>query len=249
MDRRGLMPDVMNGMRVALLQIFEMVERLFPIKEPDVLGLGRGESSYRPTQVNEMRLDRRVHRVHPDLAGQIVRLPRIARTARRHDVGPVVRAAARERDQVIARQGFTRLELDLKAAAVLAAVAIARKEKGVRHLAAETTGDVNEAREANDHWTRKRQSLGPNDAIGVSLDDLGLSINHQPQGAAQRNHRQRFKRSIQCQTTNDQALLLGKPTKIYNWYTTAINTTPAVAGNSLCSRETSLAGPLNSIGE
>jgi hypothetical protein len=75
---------------------------------------------------------------------------------------------------------------------------------------------VNEAHEADDDGTRKRQSLGPNDAIGVSLDDFRLSINNQPQGAAKRNHRQGLKRSIQCQTTNDQALLLEKLTKIYN---------------------------------
>jgi hypothetical protein len=117
---------------------------------------------------------------------------------------------------VIARKRFTRLELDLEAAAVLTAIAIARKEEGVRHLAAEPSRDVNEAHKADDHRTRKRQSFGPNDTIGVSLDDFRLSINNQPQGAAKRNHRQGLKRSIQCQTTNDQALLPGKPTKIYN---------------------------------
>jgi hypothetical protein len=165
--------------------------------------------------MHEVWLDRRVHRVHPDLARQIVRLPRVARTARRHDVGPVVRAAAGERDQVVTGQRFARLELDLKATAVLAAIPIARKEKGVRHLAAEPAGDVNESREADDHRTRKGQSLGSNDAISVCLDDLRFPIDHQPQGAAQRNHRQGLERSIQCQTTNDQALLLGKPANIY----------------------------------
>jgi len=108
---------------------------------------------------------------------------------------------------------------------------------------------VNEAHEADNHRTRKRQLLGTNDAIGIRLDDLRLSINHQPQGAAQRNHGQRLERSIQCQTTNDQALLLGKPTKIDNCYTTSIATTPAVAGNSFYTSKTSIAGPLNSIAE
>jgi hypothetical protein len=210
------MRDVMNSMRVPLLQIFQMVERLFPVKELDVLRLGRGQSAYGPAEVHEMRLDRSVHRVHPDLARQIVRLFRVARAARGDDVGPVVRSATGKRNQVIARQRFTRLELDLEAATVLTAIAIARKEEGVRHLAAESARDVNEAHEADDDGTRKRQSLGPNDAIGVSLDDFRLSINNQPQGAAKRNHRQGLKRSIQCQTTNDQALLPEKLTKIYN---------------------------------
>ena len=187
------MSDVMHHMRVPLLQIFQMVERLFPIKELDVFRLGRGQSAYGPAEVHEVGLDGSVHRVHPDLARKIVRLPRVARAARGHDVGPVVRSATGERNQVIARKRFTRLELDLESAAVLTAIAIARKKKGVRDLAAEPAGDVNEAREADDHRTRKRQSLGPNDAIGVSLDDLRFSVDDQPQGAAQRNHRQGLK--------------------------------------------------------
>ena len=87
-----------------MLEILEMVQRLFPVKQPDVLRLRRGESAHRPRQVHEVGLDRRVHRVHPDFVRQQVRLARIARAAGGDDVRPVVGAAARERNEMIARQ-------------------------------------------------------------------------------------------------------------------------------------------------
>src|SRR5947209_6699473 len=121
---------------------------------------------------------------------------------------------------MIAGQRLARLELDLETATVLAAIPIAREEEGVRNLAAETTRDVNEARQANDRWTRQRQLLRANDTIRISFDNFCFAIDDESQGATQWYHRQRLERSIQCQTTNDQALLLGKPTQIYNWYYT-----------------------------
>src|SRR6266568_7199960 len=126
---------------------------------------------------------------------------------------------------MVAREGFARFELDLKASAVLAAVPVARKQEGVRHLSAEAARDVDEARQPNHSRTRKRQPLGSNYTLKICLDDLRLPIDHQPQCAAQRHHRQRLERSIQCQTANDQALLLGKPTKIYNSYNTTTRLT------------------------
>jgi hypothetical protein len=41
-----------------------------------------------------------------------------------------------------------------------------------------------EPHEANYGRTRDRQPLGTDNAIGICLDDLRLSIDHQPQGAA-----------------------------------------------------------------
>src|SRR5688572_9806757 len=97
------MTDAMR-VRMPVLQLLEMVERLFAVEELDVLRLGRGEPSDRPAQVHEVRLDGRMHRVHADLARQVVRLSRVARTARRYDVGPVVGAAAGEGHEVVACQ-------------------------------------------------------------------------------------------------------------------------------------------------
>jgi hypothetical protein len=63
--------------------------------------------------VDEVRLDRRVERVHAALLGQVVPLPGVAAAARRDHVGPLVGPAARDRDQVIAGQALARLELVL----------------------------------------------------------------------------------------------------------------------------------------
>ena len=99
-----LVPDVMPIGRVPVLEVLEVVECLFPVEQPDVLGLGCCKSADGPAQMNEVRLDGRVHRVHPDLARKVVRLPGVAGAAGGHDVGPVVGAAAGEGDEVVARQ-------------------------------------------------------------------------------------------------------------------------------------------------
>ena len=80
--------------RVAIFQIFQMVQSLLAIEDPNVLSLRRGQTPDRPTQMNKVRLDRGVHRVHPDLVRQVVRLPRVAGAAGGDDVRPVVRAPA-----------------------------------------------------------------------------------------------------------------------------------------------------------
>ena len=81
-------------MGVPVLEILEIVQRLLTVEHPDVLRLSRRKLSHRPRQVNEMRLHRRMHRMHSNLAGQTVSLPRIAGAARSHDVRPLVVSAA-----------------------------------------------------------------------------------------------------------------------------------------------------------
>src|SRR5881409_1721765 len=91
--RDASLPDLdWTIMWVPLLEILEMVQRLLSIEEADVLRLGGSESAHCPAEVHEVRLDRRVHRVHADLAGQVVRLLRVARAARGYDIRPVVRS-------------------------------------------------------------------------------------------------------------------------------------------------------------
>ena len=52
---------------------------------------------------------------------------------------------------------------------------------------------------------RQCQSLGADYPVGVCFDDLGLSIDHQPQRSSERHHRERLERSVQCKTSYDQA--------------------------------------------
>jgi len=65
------------------------------VKELDVLGLCRGEAPDGPAEMNEVRLDRLVERMHVDLVGKTIGFTGIARTAGGHDVGPFVEATAR----------------------------------------------------------------------------------------------------------------------------------------------------------
>ena len=143
----------------AVLELFEVVQDFATVERLDVARLRRRESPNSPAQVHEVRLDRMRERVHPDLFRKPVALARVARAARGDDVRPVVRAAAREWDQVVARERLARLELRHVAAAVLAHVAVAREEERVRHLPAETPRHVDELREADYGWPRHGQSL------------------------------------------------------------------------------------------
>src|SRR5215467_10369038 len=97
--------------------------------------------------------------MHPDFLGKPIALARVARATRRDDVRPVVRAAARERDQMVARERLSVLELRDVPAAVLATIMIAREQEGVRHLSAETPGHVDELREPDHSWPRHREAL------------------------------------------------------------------------------------------
>ena len=125
--------------------------------------------------------------------------------ARGDDVRPLVRAAARDRDQVVARERLARLELDRRAAAVLAAVVIAREQEGVRHLPAEAPRHVDELRQPDDRGARHREPLGAHDAVVIRFDDLGLAVDHEAKRPTHRDHGQRLERRIQCQTANDHA--------------------------------------------
>src|SRR5687767_10521208 len=170
--------------------------------------------------MHEMRLNRRMDRMHSRFAWQAVCLACVAWAASGDDVGPLVRPAARQRDQMIARQRLTRPELDLHAPAVLAAITIAGKQECVRHLAAETSRNVYEARETDHRRARQSQPLRAHYTPRVGLDNLGLAVDHEPERAPHRHHRQGLERCIQCQTTYDQALLQFAllRRRIYNGY-------------------------------
>src|SRR5262245_56547108 len=99
------------------------------------------------------------------------------------------------------------LQLGHVATAVLTAIAVAGEQKRVRHLPAEAPRHVDELRQANDRWTRHRQTLRSNEAISISLDDLGLSVDDETKGPTKWDHRQRFVRRVQCQAADNHAHL------------------------------------------
>lgn len=86
--------DELAVVRMAVLEILEVMQRLFTIEQLDVTRLSRSETTNGPAEMNEVRFHWGVHGVHSDLARQTVRLARVARTARRDDVRPVVRPTA-----------------------------------------------------------------------------------------------------------------------------------------------------------
>ena len=140
-----------------------------------------------------------MQRVHAALLGQVIALPRIAGAARGHHVGPLVVAAARERNQVIPRQALAVPQLALAPMAVLAAVAVAGEEECVGDLAAEAAGDVDELDQPDDGWFGKCEPFASDDVARVRFDDLGLALDDQPKGPADRDHGQRLEGGVQRQ--------------------------------------------------
>src|SRR5215217_3449326 len=120
------------------------------------------------------RLFWRALRVHAALHRQAVALPRVALGARRNHVVPGVRAAARDRLDVVAGQAVTATEVVSVSRAVLAAVVIAGEEDRVRHVLAQAAGYLDVLDEPYHEWIRVLGPLGTEPAVQVRLDDLGL---------------------------------------------------------------------------
>src|SRR5580692_10764261 len=115
-----------------MFERFDLMQYLGAVEHLDVLRLRRREAADGPREVNEVRFHRLVQQVHAAFVGKMVRLFRVARTARGDDVRPRVEAAARKRDDVIAGEGLSRTKLDRRASAILAGVPVAREEESVR---------------------------------------------------------------------------------------------------------------------
>ena len=81
-------------LRKTLLESFKLVQHLIAVEGADVSGLDGRKPAHRPGEVHEVRLDGMRERMHPDLLGKPITLPRITRAARRDDVRPIVRATA-----------------------------------------------------------------------------------------------------------------------------------------------------------
>ena len=130
----------------------ERAQGFLAVEQLDVLGL-RIESR-RTAQERCTKCGSRggVQRVHAALLGQVIALPRVAAAAGGHHVGPVVVAAARERNQVIPREALAVPQLDLAPVAVLAPVPVTSEEECVGDLPTEAAGDVHEFDQPDDRW-------------------------------------------------------------------------------------------------
>jgi hypothetical protein len=87
-------------------------------------------------------------------------------------------------------------QVQLASVAILAAVAIASEEECVGDLTAEAAGDVDKLDESYDRRFWKRQTFASNAVAPIRFDDLGLALDHQPEGAPDRNHGQRLKGGV-----------------------------------------------------
>jgi len=150
--------------------------------------------------VYEVGLVRGYQRVHPALVGEMVAFSGVARAARRDDVGPVVIASTRERNEVISRQALPVPKISLSPMAVLAAVAIASEEECVGDLAAEAAGNVDELDEPYYRWFGKCQPFASDVIATVRLDDLRLALDYESESAPQRDHCKWLEGGVQCQT-------------------------------------------------
>jgi hypothetical protein len=126
--------------------------------------------------------------MHAAFLGEQISFPRIAGTARRHHVSPLVVSTPREWDQMIPRQAFPMAELSLSPVTVLAAIAIASEEECVGDLTAESAGDMDKFDETDDRRFGQCQPFTSDNVAGVRLDNLGFPLNDETKGSPQRDH-------------------------------------------------------------
>jgi hypothetical protein len=109
--------------------------------------------------------------------------------------------AARQGNQMIAREAFAVPQLLLGAPAELAPIAVAGEQERVGHLAAEPARDVHELDQTDDRGPRQRQPLAAHGGA-LRLHDLGLAVDHQTQRAAHGHHGQGLERRVERETAH-----------------------------------------------
>lgn len=150
--------------------------------------------------MNEVRLVRWNRGMHAAFLRQVVPFASVTGTAGGHHIAPVVVTAAGERDQVISGQALPMPQIRLPTVTVLAPVAIASKEECVGDLTTEAAGNVYELDEPDYCRFGKNQTFASDNVAVIRLDDLGFSLDDQPEGTPYRDHGERFKRGVQRQT-------------------------------------------------
>src|SRR5690349_16370135 len=123
----------------------------------------------------------------------------VTRRARCDDVAPDVEAAARDRNDVIAREELAPAQFHAVSCGILATVAVTSEEECVGDLAAELAGDVDESFEANDGRTGDDAPFRMEHAAFVDLENLGFLIDDQTQGPFDGQDGQGFERRVQCE--------------------------------------------------
>jgi len=87
-------------------------------------------------------------------------------------------------------------QIQLPPMTVLAPVAISSKEECVGDLTTEAAGNVDELDEPDDCRFGKNQSFASDNVSVIRLDDLGFTLDDQPEGTPHWYHGKRFKGGV-----------------------------------------------------
>ena len=168
------------------------MQRVRTVKHADVFRLYRGQSAHSPGQIYVVRFYRLLEWVHAAMFGKAVSFSRVARRTCRDHIGPHVRSAPGNRYQVIARQALAGSELIRAPPAVLAAIAVTRKQERVCNLPAELAGYKHKSDKANHGGFWDGESGTPDDPATIAFNDLSLAIEHQSKRTPHGYERERF---------------------------------------------------------
>src|SRR5690606_11721769 len=100
---------------------------------------------------------------------------------------------------------FAVAQLEVRPVAILAPVAIARKQECVGDLATEAAGDVHELDEADDGGSREGQAFTSDQPPFVRFDYLGFALYDERQRPRDGHQRQRLERGVTCETAHGSA--------------------------------------------
>ena len=100
---------------------------------------------------------------------------------------------------MIPGQALARLQLDMPAMTILAAVTVASEKESIRDLATKAAGNVDELDEADDDRFGQGQPGTSNEIEAVGLDDLCLSLDDETKRPTHGYHGQRFERRIESE--------------------------------------------------
>ena len=181
----------------------QLMQGVGPVEHPNVLSLNRREAAHGPAQVHEVGLRRFTQGEHATLSWEAVPLSRVAGRAGSDDIPPLVGAATRQRHQVVTSQTLTELEMVLATATVLAPVSVTGKQERICDLPSELARHMHESDEPDDCRLWDGQSGAADYLLPVTLHDLRLAVQYQPEGTTDGYERQWLKGSIECKATHD----------------------------------------------
>ena len=104
--------------------------------------------------------------------------------------------------QVVTREALAGPEVGLRPVAVLAPVVVSREEECVGDLATEAAGNVHELHQTDDGRSGHDEARTSYVIAGVSLNDLGLPVDHQTKRPSHGHHRDGFEGRVQSQAAH-----------------------------------------------